>query len=103
MDSSKDFSQPAARLPKLKFNKRVQVILVCLFVSIVFWFLIAMSKTYTDKFIFPVQYINFPDQRIVVNDLPKTITLMVKTSGFRILSYRFTKTQEPVTIDVAAS
>jgi len=103
VDSSKDYSQPAPRLPKLKFNKRVQVILVCFFVSIVFWFLIAMSKTYTDKFIFPVRYINFPDQRIVVNDLPKTITLSVKTSGFSILSYRFAKTREPVTIDVSTS
>jgi len=62
-----------------------------------------MSKTYTDKFIFPVNYINFPDQRIVVNDLPKSITLMIKTSGFRILAYRFTSTKEPVVIDVAAS
>ena len=103
MDSTKDYSQPAPRLPKLKFNKRVQVILICFFVSLVFWFLIAMSKTYTDKFVFPVQYINFPGQRIVVNDLPKTITLSVKTTGFRILSYRFSKTQEPVIIDVAAS
>jgi YbbR domain-containing protein len=103
VDPTKDFSQPAPRLPKLKFNKRIQVILICFFVSVVFWFLIAMSKTYTDKFIFPVQYINFPDQRIVVNDLPKTITLMVKTSGFRILAYRFTSTKEPVVIDVASS
>lgn len=62
-----------------------------------------MSKTYTDKFVFPVQYVNFPDQRIVINDLPKSITLMVKTSGFRILAYRFANTQEPIQIDVAAS
>jgi len=62
-----------------------------------------MSKTYTDKFVFPVQYVNFPDQRIVINDLPKSITLMVKTSGFRILAYRFASTQEPIQIDVAAS
>jgi YbbR domain-containing protein len=62
-----------------------------------------MSKTYTDKFIFPVQYINFPDHRIVINDLPKSITLMIKTSGFRILSYRFSTNKEPVTIDVAAT
>ena len=103
MDSTKDFSQPAPRLPKLKFNKRVQVILICFFVSLIFWFLIAMSKTYTDKFVFPVQYINFPDQRIVVNDLPKSITLIVKTSGFKILAYRFANTQEPIQIDVAAS
>ncbi|MEO8087338.1 MAG: CdaR family protein [Bacteroidota bacterium] len=103
MDPSKDYLQPVAKLPKLKFNKRLQVILICLFVSIVFWFLIAMSKTYTDRFIFPVKYINFPGQRIVVNDLPKTIALSVKTTGFKILSYRFSKEQEPVIIDVAAA
>jgi len=62
-----------------------------------------MSKTYTDKFIFPIEYVNFPDQRIVINDLPKSITLMIKTSGFRILAYRFASTKEPVVIDVAES
>ena len=103
MESKNVFSQPAGRLPKLKFNKRIQVILVCFIVSIIFWFLIAMSKTYTDKFVFPIQYTSFPDSRIIVNDLPKTITLTVKTTGFRILSYRFAKMQEPVTIDVAAT
>lgn len=103
VETSKDYNQPATRLPKLKFNKRVQVILICFFVSVVFWFLIAMSKTYTDKFTIPVRYINFPDQRLVVNELPDKLVLSVKTTGFRILSYRFSKTQEPVVIDVKAS
>ncbi len=102
MESSKDFSLSSSKLPKLKFNKRVQVILVCFTVSLVFWFLIAMSKTYTDKFRFPVQYVEFPDQRIVVNDLPRSITLSVKTTGFRILEYRFAKIQEPVIVNVAS-
>src|SRR5688500_6683300 len=62
-----------------------------------------MSKTYTDRFIFPIEYKNFPDQRIVVNDLPKSIALSVKTTGFRILSYRFTKQNKPVVIDVTST
>ncbi|MCX6275752.1 MAG: hypothetical protein NTV09_11160 [Bacteroidetes bacterium] len=103
MDPSHDFSQPVAKLPKLKFNKRLQVILICFLVSVVFWFLIAMSKSYSDKFIFPVKYKNFPGQRIVVNDLPESITLAVNTTGFRILAYRFTNKVEPVTIDVTES
>ena len=103
MDPSHDFSQPVAKLPKLKFNKRLQVILICFIVSVVFWFLIAMSKSYSDKFIFPVKYKNFPGQRIVVNDLPKSITLSVNTTGFNILAYRFTNKEEPVIIDVTES
>ncbi len=98
-----DFSQPVAKLPKLKFNKRLQIILICFVVSVVFWFLIAMSKTYTGSFIFPVQYINLPVERIVVNDLPKSIVLSVKTTGFHILSYSFSKSMNPVIIDVQAS
>lgn len=100
METPKDYTPSPSRLPKLKFNKKVQVVLICLFVSIVFWLLIAMSKQYVDKFTFPVQYINFPSYRVVVNDLPQTINVAVQTSGFKILSHHFTKVQEPVVFDV---
>lgn len=100
MNPTNDFSQPVTRLPKLKFNKRLQVILVCFLVSVIFWFLIAMSKTYSDKFVFPVKYVNFPGQRIVVNELPETIALSVNATGFRILANQFKNNQKPVVVDV---
>ncbi len=47
-------------------------------------------------------YYNLPGQKVIVNDLPETITLNVKTSGFNILSYHFSKKKKPVEIDVDA-
>ncbi len=87
---------------KLKFNRRVSVIIVCFFIAAVFWLLIALSKEYSALIRFPVDFKNIPGQKVVVNDLPGSITMNVKTSGFKILSFRFKKEKIPVEIDVAS-
>src|SRR5205085_10085966 len=87
---------------KLKLNKRLSAILVCFFIALIFWFLIALSKDYQASFSFPINYNNLPGQKVVVNNLPSTVRLNVKASGFRILSYKFTEKKSPVEIDVDA-
>jgi YbbR domain-containing protein len=86
--------------PKLKLNKKVQVVLVCLFFSIICWFLIALSKEYVAHIKFKLRYEEVPVNHVIVNTLPATMKLAVKTSGFRVLSYRFDINSEPVIIDV---
>ncbi|MCX6292453.1 MAG: CdaR family protein [Bacteroidetes bacterium] len=88
---------------KLKFNKRVSAILICLFISLIFWLLIALTKEYTAGMKFRVVYENIPGQKVVVNELPSVISLNVKASGFKILSLRFNKTETPVHIHVDAA
>jgi YbbR domain-containing protein len=87
---------------KLKLNKRLSAILVCFLIALVFWFLIALSKDYSTSLTFPIGYNNLPGQKVVVNNLPSTIRLNIRASGFRILSYRFKKEKSPVEIDVDA-
>ena len=98
----KFFLQKIARGDKIKVNKRISAILVCLFIATICWFLIALSKEYSSSLKFPVVYNNLPGQKVVVNDLPATILLNVKASGFKILSFKFRKEQAPVQIDVDA-
>jgi YbbR domain-containing protein len=87
---------------KLKLNKRLSAILVCFFIALIFWFLIALSKNYSASLTFPIDYVDLPGQKVVVNNLPSTIKLNVKASGFKILSYHFRKKRSPVEIDVDA-
>jgi YbbR domain-containing protein len=85
---------------KLQFNKKLSAILICFSIAIVFWFLIVLSKDYNAVVSFPVSYNNLPGQRVVVNDLPSSIRLNIKASGFRILSFYFSNKNMPVQIDV---
>ena len=84
----------------LKLNKRLAAILVCFSIAAIFWFLIALSKEYSTSLSFPIFYINLPGQKVVVNDLPSSILLNVKTSGFKILAYHFKKEKVRIQIDV---
>ncbi len=85
---------------KLKLNMRLSAILICFSIALIFWFLIALSKDYSATLSFPVNYTNLPGQKVVVNNLPSTIRLNIKASGFKILAHKFSKGKSPVDVDV---
>jgi hypothetical protein len=93
---------PGKPAPKLKLNKKVQVILICLLFSALCWCLITLSKEYVAHITFKLSFDDVPVNYVITNDLPETMKLAVKTSGFRILAIRLGKTYKPVSIDVAA-
>lgn len=66
----------------------------------VFWLLISLSREYPSMMTIPVEYKNIPGKKVVVNDLPKVITVEIRTSGFRIISNHFTKSFDPISVDV---
>jgi len=87
----------------LRMNKQLYVILVCFFISIAFWLLLALSHDYPTSLTFPIQYKNLPGKKVLMNEMPPEISIQIKTSGFRIISYSFQKKNPPIEIDVAAS
>jgi YbbR domain-containing protein len=86
----------------LKLNKRLYVVLICFLISTVFWLLMNLSHQYTTSLSFPVSYSNVPGKKVVINDLPAEITVQLRTSGFKILSYDFDKHQDTIRIDVGS-
>ena len=86
---------------KVFVYKILQVILICLFFSSLCWVLIALSKDYVAHITFKLKYEDVPVDYQITNDLPETMKLTLKTSGFRILSARLSKTYNPVVIDVS--
>ncbi len=86
----------------LRLNRKLSVVLICFIISALFWFLIALSNNYNTRISIPVTYVNIPGKKVVINDLPKEISVIVKTTGFRIISFGFKKKQESIEIDVAS-
>lgn len=60
-----------------------------LIVSILIWFLITLSKEYTTTLTFSVNYINISQDKLLQKEPVKEIDVIVKSSGFNILSSRF--------------
>lgn len=72
-----------------KNDKRVAAYIVCVFIAAGFWFLNALGKTYTEKIVVPVVYINLPNNKTLASKPPEKFELKIKAHGFTILRNRF--------------
>lgn len=83
----------------VNFRKRLIVFLVCIFLSVFFWFLSVFGKYYNDVIQVKAVYINLPIYKVVANDLPEKISLKIRAQGFDLLKYKFLKFPISVNID----
>lgn len=78
-------------LPKeLRSSKSKSVFLFCLLLSTIFWLLIKLSKEHTTTINVPVVYTDFPEDKLLMNDLPNTLKVEITTYGFKLLRYKIT-------------
>ncbi len=70
---------------RLKRNRDIFVFLIFLFVSTTFWLLNALRDTYVASFSFDVNYVNVPDNEIIVKSDNERFELKVRGIGFSIL------------------
>ena len=83
-----------------KNDKRVAAYLVCVVIATGFWFLNALSKTYTAELIVPVQYYNFPNNKTFSGNLPEKFEMTVKSHGFTILRHKLSLLFGPLEFNV---
>lgn len=72
---------------KIKVNFKFNTFLVFLLLSMLFWMLIKLSKSYTDEVIFNVDYINFPSDKVLQAEPLSSINASIVSSGFNLMSY----------------
>lgn len=83
-----------------KNDKRVAAFVVCVGIATGFWFLNALSKTYTVDLNVPVRYVNLPNNKTLANQLPDQFDLKIKAHGFTILRYQVSVLFLPLEFDV---
>jgi hypothetical protein len=98
-DAVKRFSRVSER-KKITLNKRFLIFFFFLLLSVVFWFLTALNKEYVTDISCPVRYIRFPEDKVLVNDVPDRLELTVNASGFILLSYQLRSRLTPIIFDV---
>jgi hypothetical protein len=85
---------------KVTLNRRVLIFFFFLLLSIVFWFLTAMNKEYVTTISYPVRYIRFPEDKVLVNNVPDRLELTVNANGFTLLSNKLKSRLTPIIFDV---
>ena len=81
-------------------NRKVYVFFICFVIASMFWLLLALTKDYSSTYEVSVTYENFPPHMIVTNELPKKLSLNVKTSGYRLISMSSSAEDNVLSIDV---
>jgi YbbR domain-containing protein len=89
--------EPGATKEKVLLNKKVATFLCCIFISVLFWLLMTLSKDYTISVAYPVSYINSPKDKVIANNLPSVINIELRSKGFFLLVYQF---RDPQTVYV---
>ena len=81
-------------------RREVAVFSFFLLLSFVFWFLNGLSKEMKGRIEYPVRYINFPEGKTLVNDLPDHLSLSVEGPGYSIVQTKLGGSREHLTIDL---
>lgn len=81
-------------------DKRVAAYLVCVVIATAFWFLNALSKTYTADVIAPVIYTNLPNNKTLASQLPNKFDLTIRAHGFTILRHKISFLFMPLEFNV---
>jgi hypothetical protein len=79
----------------------VLTFLVCLVVSTVLWFMNALSKDYVTTIHYPVEYVDLPKKKFIINNPPAHLNLKVNTQGFTIVKYKLMMSFSPLLINVS--
>ena len=74
-------------------------IFFCLFLSTLFWLISAFSRTTTCTISVPVNFINFPQDKILKEELPTTLSLEIKANGFKLFFLSIKNLKEKINID----
>lgn len=85
---------------KVKFNRQLLIYLLFLVLSIIFWYLNALSKEYTTVINYPIKYEDFPKGKVLVSDLPEELQIKVKGFGFTILRSKLTSYLDPIILPI---
>jgi len=83
-------------------RNNIYVFLICLVIAAFIWILIKLSKEYTEILVFPVSYTNIPAGKLIANDPDTTLTLHLKSKGFRILSNKKFFKPHAINVDIGS-
>jgi len=85
-----------------KANQKILTYIVFVAIASIFWFLNKLGSEFTTIIDFPVEYVNLPENKALVNELPQSLHLSVNSFGFDILRYKLSPEPYPLVIDVAS-
>ena len=89
-------------IKSLKQNHDLLVFLIFLVLSTALWFLNALRKEYTTTISYPVKYVDFPKDFILLGKPQNKVQLRIKSLGYTVLPYHLGKILDPEHLQVSS-
>ena len=84
---------------KFKFQV-LPVYLVCVAFATLLWLLTMLSKNYTTEISMPVQFVDFPQDKIANSELPTSINVVVHGRGFNLTKLQTSVKNSAITFSI---
>ena len=75
---------------------------VFLVISAAIWMLNALSKNYTSNIEYPLIYTDFPENRVLVGEMPGHLDLQINAHGYALLRYKMFRKPVPISFKISA-
>jgi hypothetical protein len=85
---------------RIAFRKKALIFSFFLVLSVIFWFMNALSKNYTTDIKYPVRYRNFPNDKTLIGELPNYFTIRVNAHGYTLLRHKLSSRYIPIVFSV---
>lgn len=77
------------------------ILIVCLLISTLFWFLKALNDEYRTEVEFPIEFTDIPKNYALYGTPPEKIVATIEDAGFTIIRYRFSYVFTSLKFDVS--
>ena len=92
-------SNAITRIRRLLLSKKVGTFLICLGIASLLWVVHALNRNYKYILHVPVSFLNLPNNKLIVGDLPEFLDVEIKASGLKLLFISLKQKTNKVVID----
>ena len=81
-------------------RRKLFIFLICLVLASLSWVFISLGKSYSSTLVVPVNYINFPENKTLLNTVPQRLAVNVSGSGYDLLQFDQRLTEDTLIINL---
>lgn len=85
----------------IRDRRKLTVFGICLGIAALMWLLISLGRNYNTTLLVPIKYVNFPENKTLVNRVGNSLAVNVSGSGYDLLKYDGRLEDDTLEIDLA--
>ena len=95
----KGYMKRLSQLPLLQ-QRKIFTFLFFVLLSAAFWFVRSLGEQYETNVTYPVRYINYPENKVLIGEVPDKLQLRVRAKGFSIIKNKLNLNLIPLRFNI---